>query len=394
MMPVGSSLWRSAFYLCLPAIAVFALAVYFLATDIPEMQREEQMRFEADLKREADALESPDASEPLFIWKRGEGIVKGDTSWATEFPADATWKSLKPAEGTKSKDMWGKRETARGLLVWKRSTGKDDSLVYAAIAEAELSERSTVVFVFASVFLAVLLFMTVVGVKYFIDYVKTRDDFMAATAHDLTTPLVGMRMMIGRNEAEASSLCERMIRLVANIKDFMRLGGRRAAPNAEVFDLVKAYEEAYSLFREDYRDIFDGADVILKRGEGVPSEGPVMVKADETLTIQILWNLLGNDLKYAAPYGNVEVRISAARGNVKIEFIDEGQGMTPGEMRRAFDRYYRAKTVLVSGKGGFGIGLSTAKEFAEAMGGSLTVAANEPKGCVFAFTLPMPKQPL
>ena len=63
--------------------------------------------------------------------------------------------------------------------------------------------------------------------------------------------------------------------------------------------------------------------------------------------------------------------------------------MSPSEMRRAFDRYYRAKTVLVSGKGGFGIGLCTAREFAEAMGGSLTVRANDPRGCVFVLSLPV-----
>ncbi|MBQ1428690.1 MAG: sensor histidine kinase, partial [Kiritimatiellae bacterium] len=49
-----------------------------------------------------------------------------------------------------------------------------------------------------------------------------------------------------------------------------------------------------------------------------------------------------------------------------------------------------AKTVLESGKGGFGIGLCTAREFAEAMGGTLTVRANEPRGCVFTLELPAP----
>ena len=62
--------------------------------------------------------------------------------------------------------------------------------------------------------------------------------------------------------------------------------------------------------------------------------------------------------------------------------------MTPWQMRRAFSRYYRAKTALESGKGGFGIGLCAAREFARAMGGDLTVRANEPRGCVFALELP------
>ena len=63
--------------------------------------------------------------------------------------------------------------------------------------------------------------------------------------------------------------------------------------------------------------------------------------------------------------------------------------MTPRQMRRAFDRYWRAKTVLESGKGGFGIGLCTSREYARAMGGDLTVGSNAPKGCVFTLRLPM-----
>jgi signal transduction histidine kinase len=49
------------------------------------------------------------------------------------------------------------------------------------------------------------------------------------------------------------------------------------------------------------------------------------------------------------------------------------------------DRY----TILSKlGKGGFGIGLTTARDFARAMGGDLTIKANAPNGCVFTLTLP------
>ncbi len=113
-----------------------------------------------------------------------------------------------------------------------------------------------------------------------------------------------------------------------------------------------------------------------------------MVLADETMLMQILWNIFGNDLKYAAPYGKVAVRFRREGSRAVVEFADEGQGMTPYQMRHAFDRYYRAKTVLESGKGGFGIGLCTARDFARAMGGELSVRANDPKGCVFSLAVP------
>lgn len=381
----NSSFWRSVVFLCLPTCVAFVMGAYFFMTDYPEMVQEEEERYLENLERFSDYLEFSGKED--FVWKKGEGVISGDKKWEKVFPPDSTWKSMDPVDGTKRKTMWGWRDTAEGRLVWKRSTGKDDSLVFAAITDVEKSSRTDMILVVGLVVFFGLVFTTAAGVKFFVDYIRTRDDFMAATAHDLTTPLVAMRYMIGKNDAEAQTLCERMMRLVANIKDFLRLGGKRPKAGIEKFDLVKAYEEAYSLFREDYRDIFDGRDVPFRRGEGVPCEGPIFVTGDETMAVQIIWNLLGNDLKYAAPHGKVEVVVSAKDDFIEVKFADEGQGMTSKEMRRAFDRYYRAKTVLVSGKGGFGIGLPTAKEFAEAMGGGLSVRANKPRGCVFTLTL-------
>ena len=246
-----------------------------------------------------------------------------------------------------------------------------------------------------------LIGLTSLAVVLFLRYVKSRDDFLAATAHDLTTPLVGMRMMIGRADDEAKRLNERMLLIVSNIKDFLRLGGKRRKPELKPVDIVALTKEAYQLFAADYEDSESGAVVFEDQGEGPrpteegnlhcspsPSNFALITFADSTLTLQILWNLFGNDLKYAAPYGKVTVRFVQEAGFVRVEFIDEGQGMTPQQMKKAFDRYYRAKTVLESGKGGFGIGLCTAREFARAMGGDLTVRANDPKGCVFTLSLP------
>jgi magnesium-transporting ATPase (P-type) len=124
-------------------------------------------------------------------------------------------------------------------------------------------------------------------------------------------------------------------------------------------------------------------DEIMKERPVPRSQGIVT----KSMLVQILWNLLGNDLKYAAPYGSVKAVFSRCGGRVRLELADEGQGMTKRQMKKAFNRYYRSRTVLESGKGGFGIGLCTAREFAEAMGGSLSVRANDPKGCVFTLEL-------
>ena len=397
-------LLRSVVALSLPTVVVVALGVRFLVEDVPVIVRDEKARVLVDTERTAKAMRENPASAD-FVWVRGRGVVRGTAQFG-DYPADMSWKDWNPESGTKRRDMWGWRSFDGGRLVWARGVGaKDGDTVYVRWTNIVERDYAFMFYLFGPMFLIVLVVITFFGAKFFVDYVRSRDDFLAATAHDLTTPLVGMRYAIGRNDEDAKVLNERMIRLVTNIKDFLRLGGKRPKPQRDEIDLVKCYEEAYALFREDVRDVTDGSDIPVEMGEmgtdpteplkNGPFAGPVpnfAAVGDETLVVQILWNLIGNDLKYALPFGPVRVRFFRDGGFVKVEFADEGQGMSPREMARAFDRYYRAKTVLESGKGGFGIGLCTAREFARLMGGDLSVRANSPRGCVFTLSLPAAKE--
>ena len=357
--------WRLAFYsllLCLPAVLIVAIGGWLVVRDVPRAIRREPSRIGGEYREIAENL----AARPETA--TGEGDRR--KGWTQNGKIDGV--------------AWGYSVEGKTARIWY-ATGPRKCRWVEQPAIAPFPYE-LVFYVGGGAVAAILFALSTLAVWYFVRYVKSRDDFLAATAHDLTTPLVGLRLMIGRNDGEAKRLNERMIRLVENLKDFLRLGGTRRKPTMGEVDLVAAFREAYSLFREDYRDLFDGEDVAE---EGVPPEGRLLVSADETLTVQILWNLLGNDLKYAAPYGRVKAVFAQDGRRASFALVDEGQGMSRRQMARAFDRYYRARTVLESGKGGFGIGLCTAREFARAMGGELTVRANAPKGCVFTLILPL-----
>ena len=383
MKGLNGRVLRSVVALSLPTVVVVALGIWFLVADVPVIVRDEKARVHSSTERAAKAMRD-DPSLADFVWERRRGVVRGTAEFG-DYPADMSWKDWNPENGTKRRDMWGWRSFGGGRLVWARGVGKrDGETVYARWTNIEERDYALTFYVFVPVFLLVLVVVTFLGARFFVDYVRSRDDFLAATAHDLSTPLVGMRGAIGRSDADAKILVERMLRLVDNLKAFLRLGGRRPAPVKEVFDVVEAVREAYGLFAADYAEESSG-EVAFEDEKGV------LVEADRTAVVQIAWNLLGNDLKYAAPFGKVSVRFSKCGAMAKVEFADEGQGMSEREMRRAFDRYYRAKTVLESGKGGFGIGLCNARESAAAMGGSLSVRANAPHGCVFTLFLPLAK---
>ena len=424
-MRLGGLDWRtvrSSFVLSLPTLVVVGVGCYFLASQVPSIVKNEQLRVRSVYRLSADELRtSPETGFPVIrgkgqFWTKDMKLRPG--YWGT-VPAGSEFKTLGtvpktlgtvpenvgtvPGESGKKAgtDPENVGTVPNGMmLVWYE--GSKGNCVAKFVKSEKEYDYFRIFWLGVPIFLFVLCGMTFIGIRYFVEYIKARDDFLAATAHDLTTPLVGMRMSIGRSDADAKALNERLIRIVENIKDFMRLGGKRREPEISEFDIIKAYNEAYALFREDYRDLFDGEDVpvevmgtvpenvgtVPQKAGTVPGGRVLKVRADETMTVQMMWNLLGNDLKYAAPYGSVRVRFFVEGKFVKAEFVDEGQGMTPRQMRRAFDRYYRAKTVLESGKGGFGIGLCTAREFARAMGGDLSVRANSPHGCIFTLSLP------
>lgn len=356
---------RSIALICLPAVAAIFSGVYFLVEEVPDIVHQERRRVVEEYREKARSIkENPSLGKTV--------VRERDGKWASA--------------GKMAPGRWGYADVGGGKVrVWY-AEGRGRT---ARAVEMDAVPEKDYVLLFniaVPTILAIVVLLSAVGARYFAAYVRSRDDFLAASAHDLTTPLVGMRFAIGRDDETAKALNERMLRLVANIRDFLQLGGRRPPPKREKFNLLRAYEEAYAVFKADYRDLFDGEDVEA-RLDGCTKED-LEVSADETMTVQTIWNLLGNDLKYAAPYGRVEAVFSKEGSFAVLRLKDLGKGMTRREMSKAFDRYYRAKTVLESGKGGFGIGLCTAREFARAMGGSLSVAANEPNGCVFTLRIP------
>ena len=356
-----------SFLICLPALLIVGAGAYLILTEVPRAVRRETASIAREYREIAeDFIAHPERAtyvgNRIVGWQSKSSKING-VPWGVEIGFDK--------EGRRSR-IWFKA----GETEWR-----------AIEVEAIRPFPYELVFYGGGLLVScVLLLLSMLAVGCFVRYVKSRDDFLAATAHDLTTPLVGMRMMIGRADDEAKRLNERMLLIVSNIKDFLRLGGKRKTPELKPVDIVALTKEAYQLFVADYEDSESGS--VTFHSTPTPSTCTYSVLADSTLTLQILWNLFGNNLKYAAPYGKVSVRFAQEGKFVKVEFVDEGQGMTPQQMKKAFDRYYRARTVLQSGKGGFGIGLCTARELARQMGGDLTVRSNVPHGCVFTLILP------
>ena len=350
--------------ICLPAALTIAAGFFLIALYVPGAIKSEPARVGRAYREIAEELvASPEKADYVGDRRKGwqAGRKIGQVNWGYVVDGDkaTVWYQQSPRQ-------WRAKEV--------ESIGR---FPYA------------LVFYFGGGVVAiVLVWVTALAVWHFrnMNYerealIRDKEDFVAATVHDLTTPLVAMRHCIGIDDQEAVNLNERMICLVKNLKEFMNLGGSRPPPAREVFDVVEVCRRAYRIFSNDYEDSAFGE---VEFG----GKKSLMVVADEMMTEQVFWNLLGNNLKYAAPFGKVRVDFRMSGDKAVIDISDEGKGLSREEKESVFRRYYRAPSARMSGKGGFGIGLCTALEFARLMGGDLKVRDNIPRGCVFSFELP------
>ena len=119
------------------------------------------------------------------------------------------------------------------------------------------------------------------------------------------------------------------------------------------------------------------------------AEGLPLVRGDRVQLQQVMLNLIVNAIEAMSSLadGGRELRISTgktAAGDVLVVVRDSGPGLAPEFRERIFEAFYTTKP------GGLGMGLSICRSIIEAHAGRLQVAANDPLGATFQFTLPAP----
>jgi two-component system phosphate regulon sensor histidine kinase PhoR len=103
---------------------------------------------------------------------------------------------------------------------------------------------------------------------------------------------------------------------------------------------------------------------------------------------QVLLNLVENSIKYGRVNGFTEVRIDESQlGRVKIDIVDNGEGMDKQHLNRVFERFYRVEKSRNRDQGGSGLGLSIVKHILEAHNQEILVKSKVGKGSEFTFYL-------
>ena len=224
---------------------------------------------------------------------------------------------------------------------------------------------------------------------------RLRAALLTSISHDLKTPLASVLGSAGTLRDLADRLTdgekvellatiidesERLNRFIANLLDMTKLESGAVAPKLAPHDLS---EIIGSTLHRTVK-ILRHHEVKLELAGDVP-----MVSLDAVLFEQVLFNLLDNAAKYAAPGTTISIRTWRDRETASLQIVDEGDGIPQADLELIFDKFYRAqKTDQI--RPGTGLGLAISRGFVEAMRGTI-VAANrtDRKGAMFTITLPI-----
>ena len=155
-------------------------------------------------------------------------------------------------------------------------------------------------------------------------------------------------------------------------------------PRKDRFDLNEAVLETVALTRSEVLN-----HGILLQTELAP--GLPRVDGDRTQLQQVILNLILNAVEAMGGLdeGTRELRITTEReaaGGVLVTVRDSGPGLNQADVERVFTAFYTTKPK------GMGMGLAICRSMVEAHGGRLWASANEPRGAVFQFTLPLERE--
>lgn len=224
--------------------------------------------------------------------------------------------------------------------------------------------------------------------------------FIADAAHQMKTPLAGMRMQselalresdpqeIHRSLEQLAHSSESATRLVNQLLALARAENQPQAGLA--FDAI----DLPRLARETVQDWVQASFAHrIDLGFEPPEEGaaPVTIAGQPLMLREMLSNLIDNALRYTPPGGSVTVRVRSDGEHALLEVEDTGPGIAPAERERIFERFYR---ILGSNTQGSGLGLAIVREIARQHGAEIDIF-NNPRshaprhpGSLFRLTFP------
>jgi signal transduction histidine kinase len=216
-----------------------------------------------------------------------------------------------------------------------------------------------------------------------------RRNLMADIAHELRTPLAVVQarlegLLDGVYPADTEQLQGVLenTRVVARLVEDLRT---LASAESGSLALTKEATDVIALANDVASSLSDAADAagVALRVETERPDSIDLISIDPVRIRQVLMNLVSNALRYTPKGGSVTVNIAPAGRGVEVRVTDTGAGIAAADVPRIFDRFYKG-----ADSSGSGLGLTIARSFIEAHGGTIRAESRPGAGTSMTFTLP------
>ena len=218
-----------------------------------------------------------------------------------------------------------------------------------------------------------------------------RRDMVAMVAHDLQSPLAGMRALLRTITGQPETVAKKLAEIERACRDVYgavsRLIEAHRHDEAERPDLAVVQVDA--LFRDAKAK---AATIAAEKGITIVAEDPdLSVSAEPSLLSAIIDNLVSNAIKFS-PIGSV-VRLAAEprETEVRLCVVDNGPGIAADDVPLLFQKYSRLRTLPTGGEHTTGLGLYIVRVLAERMGARASFAQNPDGGSVFFVDVLRPR---
>ena len=231
------------------------------------------------------------------------------------------------------------------------------------------------------------IYLARVSVKPLIDSMQKQKSFVENASHELRTPLAVLQnrletlfrkpeaTIMESSENIASSLEEvRNMRMLTT--NLLNLARRDDGIKPEIADVEP---EFFTTTFANYEIIADENEKAFVYENHINHN----IKTDRTLLKQLMTILFDNAVKYTEEDGVIKFIVWSKDRSLYLRVSDNGPGINNEDKKKIFDRFYRVDKARTRQKGGFGLGLSLAKQIADALKGTITVKDNRPKGTIF-----------
>ena len=225
---------------------------------------------------------------------------------------------------------------------------------------------------------------------------KQKDEFLDTVAHELKTPITGIRaateLLMDDDDDMPSEIktqflknmlqdSDRLSRLIHNILDFEKLSKGRTQLNIKKYNIRNTIQKTI----ESLKHIADKKQIEIVSS----NKSDLGAEYDEDRIVQVLTNLISNAIKFCEEKkGKIVIDYKFDLGYLEVTIKDNGKGIPSQDLPYIFDKFYQSKNQNIQKPEGSGLGLAISKQIVENHNGKIWAKNNEKSGATFGFKLP------